>query len=165
MTTLATFQDPSYIQESDTVAAANGLLYSSVEQVINGGSGNLFSVGSKPGTQQMYPTTQGIAMSPVVGGLPDGALFGVAVTFSNASYNLATADLKGNVTTFYQFPGTDNTAFPLYHGDGNYYGTASSGATGISRVRTKGQTTGGAETRLLRLWRAPLHRLSSCERQ
>src|ERR1019366_2118172 len=29
----------------------------------------------------------------------------------------------------------------------------------------KDRPQGGAETRLLRLWRAPLHRLSSCERQ
>ena len=151
LTTLATFQDPSYIQESDTVAAANGLLYSSVEQVINGGSGNLFSVGSKPGTEHMYPTTQGLAMTPVVGGLPDGGLFGVAYTFSNASYSLATADLKGNITPFYQFPGTDNTAFPVYHGDGNYYGTAASGATGIWATYFYRVTPSGAFTQIASL--------------
>ena len=124
LATLANFQDPPYIGESGPVPAANGLVYSSFEQVINGDSGNLFSVGSKPGTEHVYPTTQAVAAGPIIGGLPDGGLFGLAYTFSNASFNLATLDLKGGVKLLYQFPGTDRPGLPVYHADGSYYGTA-----------------------------------------
>ena len=129
MTTLASFQSPPYNIESDPVTAANGLVYSSVEQTINGGSGNVFSVGSTAGSEHTYPT-QTVAAGPITANLPDGKLFGLAYTFSNASYNLATVDLGGNVTLFYGFPGTDRPGLPLYGAGGNYYGTSSPAVSG-----------------------------------
>lgn len=118
-TTLAGFASPPYNLESQPVTAANGLVYSSVEQTINGGSGNLFSVGSTAASEHTYPSTA-LAPGPLTGNLPDGKLFGLSYAFTSGSYSLATVDLGGNVAPFYQFSGLDRPGPPLYHADGNY---------------------------------------------
>ena len=123
MTPLATFPSPPSTIESNPVTAANGLLYSSVEKLINGGSGNVFSMASTAGTQQVYPS-QSFAPSPLSGNLPDGTLFGLAYGFSVGPWNLVTVDLSGNVKPFHQFPATDRPSQVVYGTDGNYYGTA-----------------------------------------
>jgi uncharacterized repeat protein (TIGR03803 family) len=144
-TTLATFQDPPYGIESNPGAiAANGLLYSSVEQVINGGSGNVFSVSSTPGSEHIYPA-QSLAAAPLAGNLPDGKLFGLVYNFSTGN-TLGTADLGGNVASFYQFPSGDRPATPIYAADGNYYGISyNPGVTGSTsyfyRVTPSGSFT------------------------
>jgi hypothetical protein len=131
VTTLATFPDPPYIQQSAPGAtASNGLLYSSVEQVINSGSGNAFSVATTAASEHTY-STQSIAPT-IVGNLPGGELFGTAYNFSVEGNGLATISLNGSVTTIYQFPSTERlTLKPIYGSDGNYYGTSepSSGGT------------------------------------
>jgi hypothetical protein len=143
-TTLAGFPTPPYNLESPPVTAANGLVYSSVSQTIAGGSGNLFSVGSTPSSEHTYPTAA-LALVPLTGNLPDGKLFGISYAFSDASNSLATVDLTGNVTPFYRFPAIDSPGLPVYHGDGNYYGTAlpvvSGATTYFYRVTPSGSFT------------------------
>jgi uncharacterized repeat protein (TIGR03803 family) len=139
---LASFSDPPYVIGSAPGSmAANALLYSSVGQV---GSGSIFSVGSTAGTETTYPTST-LSLIPVAGNLPNGNLFGLAGNYSNNSYNLATIDLRGNVTPFYQFPSTDRPSPPIYAEDGNYYGVsqpAVSGATAyLYRVTPSGSFT------------------------
>jgi hypothetical protein len=123
MTPLATFQSPPSTIESSPVTAANGLLYSSVEKLLNGGSGNVFSMASAAGSQRVYPS-QSFAPSPLSGNLPDGTLFGLAYGFSVGPWNLVTVDLSGNVKPFHQFPAMDRPSQVIYGTDGNYYGTA-----------------------------------------
>ena len=130
-TTLGGFASPPYNLESQPVTAANGLVYSSVEQTINGGSGNLFSVGSTAASEHTYPSTA-LAPGPLTGNLPDGKLYGLSYSFSTGSYSLATVDLIGNVTPFYQFAGADRPGLPIYHADGNYYGTAYPAVSGAT---------------------------------
>jgi hypothetical protein len=123
-TTLASFPDPPYTQQSSPGAmAANGLFYSSVGQTINGGSGNVFSVATTAASEHTYPTQ---SLGPtIVGNLPDGALFGTAYNFSVEGNALATISLSGSVSTIYQFPSTERlTLRPIYGSDGNYYGTS-----------------------------------------
>jgi uncharacterized repeat protein (TIGR03803 family) len=120
-TTLATFQDPPYIVDSSSVvAAANGLFYSAVQEVKGTGSGNIFSVSSAVGSEQIYPA-QRLAALPLSGNLPNGILFGVLYDFSNGSRNLGMVALSGKATAFYEFPSGDRPATPIY-ADGNYYG-------------------------------------------
>jgi hypothetical protein len=80
MTILASFPSPPYTIESDPGAvAANGLLYSSVDQVqTNGGSASVFSVESTTGSERIYAKQ---SVGPVLSGnLPDGKLFGLVYT-------------------------------------------------------------------------------------
>jgi uncharacterized repeat protein (TIGR03803 family) len=121
-TTLATFLDPPYILGSSPGATgANGLFYSSVSEVEGVGSGNIFSVSSAVGSEQIYPA-QRLAALPLSGNLPNGILFGVLYDFSNGSRNLGTVALSGKATAFYEFPSGDRPATPIYGADGNYYG-------------------------------------------
>jgi hypothetical protein len=108
--------------------AANGLLYSSIDQPAgsSGFSGNVFSVGPTAGSEQTYPA-QSLVMAPISGNLPDGKLFGTVFNYSNNTAGLATVDLQGLVTQFYQFPSTDRSdsfGVPIRGVDGNYYGVA-----------------------------------------
>jgi uncharacterized repeat protein (TIGR03803 family) len=142
-TTLAGFPTPTYQLESPPVTAADGLVYSSVEQAIKGGWGNLFSAGSTAASEHTY-STNALALTPLIGNLPDGRLFGLSYAFTNASYSLSTVNLNGNVTPFYQFPAIDDPGLPVFHADGNYYGTALpmvSGATTYYRVTPSGSFT------------------------
>jgi len=118
-TTLATFANPPYTIESDPgVVAANGLLYSSVEQ---SSFANVFSVGSTPGTEKVYPNQ---SLAPLdMGNLPDGGLFGLSYTFTNQP-GLGTVDLKGTVSQFYLFPANSRPGPPILGADGNYYGVS-----------------------------------------
>jgi uncharacterized repeat protein (TIGR03803 family) len=121
---VASFPDPPYTVGSGPGAvAANGLLYSSISQTTGNGSGNIISMSSTAGSEDTY-AAQNFAMIPLAGTLPGGKLFGLAYAFSNASYNIGTTDLSGNMTTLYQFPTTDRAIAPVYGSDGNYYGTA-----------------------------------------
>jgi uncharacterized repeat protein (TIGR03803 family) len=119
-TTLASFADPPYnLASSPGTTGASGLVYSSVSQTINGGSGNVFSVSTTPGSEHIYPT-QNLAPA-LAGNLPDGQLFGLVYNFSTGN-TLGTVDLGGNTSSFYQFPSGDHPATPIYGADGNYYG-------------------------------------------
>lgn len=141
ITTLATFANPPYTIESNPGAmAANGLLYSSVELQQTVYSAQMFSVGSAAGSEQIYASQ---SLSPqLASNLPDGKLFGIVYSFLNGSNNLGTADLRGNVTSFYQFPSTDLPAKPIYGADGNYYGTAAANnTTYFYRVTPSGSFT------------------------
>jgi len=122
-TTVATIQDPPYILATTAgVPASNGLVYSSFEEVKGMGSGNIFSVSSAPGSEQIYPA-QRLAASPLAGTLPNGKLFGLAYGFTVGPWFLGTADLTGKVVSFYQFPSpNERPGTPVYGADGNYYG-------------------------------------------
>jgi uncharacterized repeat protein (TIGR03803 family) len=127
--TLATFPDPPYTVESYPVAAANGLAYSSIDQIgSGGGSANVFSVNSTPGSELTYPVQ---SLAPVIAGnLPNGILFGVAYGFTGGPPDFATVDLAGNVAPLYQFPSGDRPGAPIYGADGDYYGTSQPAAGG-----------------------------------
>ena len=51
--------------------------------------------------------------------------------FSNGTNNWD-RDLSGNVTSLYQFPGTDRPGGPIYGADGNYYGVSQPGVSGAT---------------------------------
>jgi hypothetical protein len=124
ITTLASFQSPPYTIESNPGSmAANGLLYSSVANSPTTGNFvfNVFSVGASAGSEQIYATQN---LDPLVtGNLPDTRLFGLVYDSLDNPY-LGTTDLKGNVTTFYQFAPYNRPAGPIRGADGNYYGTS-----------------------------------------
>jgi uncharacterized repeat protein (TIGR03803 family) len=148
VTTVASFSSPPYDLTSLGVTAANGLVYSSVQQNANGTwQGSVFSVSAKPGIKNTYPTPN-IIIFGLSGNLPDGRLY--AVGYVTGVSNLSTVDLDGEVTTFYQFPGTDNPANPIY-ADGSYYGLVSSLATGVWTTYFYRVTTSGAFTKIATL--------------
>jgi len=140
VTILASFKNPPFnIDSNPGVLAADGLLYSSVDQVT---SANVFSVGSTPGSEKIYAKQ---SVTPeLAGSLPDGDLFALALS-TTAPSALATVDLRGVVTSLYQFATTDRPDPPTYGADGNYYGVsgqAISGATSyFYRVTPSGTFT------------------------
>ncbi len=122
LTLLSQFPDPPYILESAPGAiGANGQLYSSVEQVKDGGSGTIFSVvAGKPGPQ-VYPNSD---LAPTIAGsLPNGEIFGVAATFPSATWAFSRVKLDGTPNAFFQFPSTYRPYTPIRGFDGNFYGT------------------------------------------
>jgi uncharacterized repeat protein (TIGR03803 family) len=148
VTTVASFSSPAYQLTGPGTTAANGLFYSSVQEGINGTvTGSVFSVSAKPGIKNTYPTPN-VILLPIVGNLPDGRLY--AVGYVTGVYNLSTVDLVGNVTTFYQFPGTDQPAHPIYAG-GSYHGLVSSLATGVWTTYFYSVTPLGAFTKIATL--------------
>jgi uncharacterized repeat protein (TIGR03803 family) len=147
VTTVASFSSPPYDVIGPGTTAANGLVYSSVQEGLNGTvTGSVFSVSAKPGIKNTYPTASNIL--EVEGNLPDGQLF--AVGYVTGVYNLSTVNLNGNVATFYQFPGTDQPANPIYAG-GSYYGLVSSLATGVWTTYFYSLTPSGAFTKIATL--------------
>lgn len=118
VTTLASVQQPPYQMVGIPIPAANGLEYASIEQF---SSGNVFSVTSKPGSEHIYPA-QSPFVAPILGDLPDAQLFGLAYDQPTATYSIATVNLVGKVTPFYQFPSGETPGPPVYHADGSYYG-------------------------------------------
>jgi uncharacterized repeat protein (TIGR03803 family) len=86
---------------------------------------NMLSVGAMPGSLINYPSDGLVTW--LAGNLPDGTLFGTATNHTTAAQFLVKSDTQGNVTTFYQFPGTyipATPASPIYASDGNFYGVA-----------------------------------------
>jgi len=119
-TTLASFVNGYVIESDPGVTAANGLFYSSFSQVTTTYA-NVFSVGTTPGTEKVYPNQ---SLAPLdLGNLPDGGLFGLSYTFTNQP-GLGTVDLKGALSQFYQFPANSRPGPPIYGADGNYYGVS-----------------------------------------
>ncbi len=143
-TVVAPFSSPPYqVGSIPGAVAANGLLYSSVQQA---GSGNIFSVGPTTGTEKLYASS-GYALIPVAGSLPDGNLFGLAGSASGSTYYLVNVDVAGNVTPFYTFPSTDRyPGVPIYGADGNFYGVAQPYTTGQNAYMYKVTPAGTAVT-------------------
>jgi len=117
------FQDPPYVIESNPVTAANGLIYSALSQWAQHLVGELFSVSTVAGSEHTYPT-QSLVPGLFSGNLPDTQLLGLASFQPTATISLARMSLDGTLTPFYQFPSNDHPGPPLYHADGNYYGTS-----------------------------------------
>ena len=148
LTTVASFPSPPYQLTGPGTSSANGLVYSSVQEDVNGiVTGSVFSVSAKPGIKATYPTPN-IILLPIVGNLPDGRLY--AVGYVTGVYNLSTVDLNGKVATFYQFPGTDQPKLPIYAG-GSYYGLVSSLATGVWTTYFYRVTPSGVFTKIATL--------------
>ncbi|MGA3074608.1 MAG: choice-of-anchor tandem repeat GloVer-containing protein [Bryobacteraceae bacterium] len=138
-TTLASVQSPDQIP-SLLVSGANGRFYSTIEQGVR--PAHVFSVTSAPGSQEIYA---GQSLHPILTqNLPDGELLAMAVTPTEALWSLGKVDLKGNVTSFYQFPAAERPGAAIYASDGNYYGVsqATSASTGyVYRVTPSGVLT------------------------
>jgi len=131
--TLVGFPTPPYGINGDPGAlAANGLLYSTLVNASTSAlSANVFSVSSTAGSEKFY-AKQGLD-ADLVGNLPSGELFALAQGFTGGVPPvLATVDLKGAVTSFYQFSATDRPGIPIYSGDGNYYGVAGQAISGAT---------------------------------
>jgi hypothetical protein len=118
-TVIATFTS-SQSGGGPLVAGDDNRFYSTVEYPAH--AGGLFSVSSAPGSRKIYPVQ---AVNPgLTQNLPDGNLLGIATGPLGAFY-LATSDLNGNVTAFYQFPSGETPLFiALYASDGNCYGVS-----------------------------------------
>ena len=119
-TVLASF--PSGHGVAPVVSAANGRFYSVVTYLLN--PVNVFSVSAAAGSKQIYaPQTLGVEFTQ---NLPDSMLLGLAGTLStNPTWYLAKSDLKGNVTTVYQFPAGETLPLTaIYASDVNYYGVS-----------------------------------------
>jgi len=138
-TTLASVQSPDQIP-SLLVSGANGRFYSTIEQGVR--PAHVFSVTSAPGSQEIYA---GQSLHPILTqNLPDGELLAMAVAPTEALWSLAKVDLKGNVTSFYQFPAAERPGAAIYASDGNYYGVsqATNASTGyVYRVTPSGVLT------------------------
>jgi hypothetical protein len=84
---------------------------------------NVFSASQAAGSKQLY-SPQALAFVPTQN-LPDGMLLGMEIAGTLASiptYYLAKCDVKGNVTTIYQFPAGETLPHTaIYGSDGNYY--------------------------------------------
>ena len=89
-TYLTNFPDPPYVVESLPVSAANNLFYSSISTNTgpNGGSANVFSVGSTVGSAKTYGVQN---ISPhFTQNMPDGTLLGIGylISTTNAGWNI-----------------------------------------------------------------------------
>jgi uncharacterized repeat protein (TIGR03803 family) len=133
--TLTTFP-VHYNINAPLVDGLNGLFYASVQHIL--GSANVFSVGSAPGTVQVYANQ---TVAPLLSqNLPNGALLGIAADASNGNpYSLVTVDPSGVATPIHRFLGGDSTpSNVVYATDGNYYGVASGNSTYVCRVTPSG---------------------------
>jgi hypothetical protein len=98
------------------------LLYSNVAPTnVDPACCNVFSVGLTAGSEHTYPAENFVLT--FAGNLPDGKLFAAGFNYGTLASNLATVDVAGSVTPFYQFPAGSLPANPIYGADGNYYGT------------------------------------------
>lgn len=138
-TTLASVQSPDQIP-SLLVSAANGRFYSTIEQGAH--PAHVFSVSAAPGSQEIYPAQN---LHPILTqNLPDGELLAMAVAPNQPLWSLAKVDLKGAVTSLYQFPAGERPGAAIYADDGNYYGVsqAANSSTGyVYRVTPSGVPT------------------------
>jgi hypothetical protein len=97
LTTLASFSSQNLIG-APFIPGPNGRFYDS-----SGGSGTAYmiSLGKEPNTLKTY-SNQAVGAS-LYQNLPDGTFVGLGFGSGNTRY-LATVDLEGKVTPFYQFP-------------------------------------------------------------
>jgi hypothetical protein len=77
-------------------------------------------VSSTPNSGKFYP--QQNVYPALTQNLPDGTMLGTAVSGLTNTWGIAKSDVNGNVTSIFQFGGTDRAINVIYADDGNYYG-------------------------------------------
>jgi uncharacterized repeat protein (TIGR03803 family) len=99
-------------------SGANGRLYSAYASRT---TVNMLSVSSSPRSAKVYPPLSfGASLTQ---SLPDGTFLAVGGAVSTFLPNVVIANLKGSVSSLYEFPSTETLAYDaLYASDGNYYG-------------------------------------------
>jgi uncharacterized repeat protein (TIGR03803 family) len=123
-TILATFDGQTTERTSLLVSAANERFYSGIATKVHNGAPNqtVFSVDQTPKSKEVYPPQQFVPV--LAANLPDGHILGFAPAVATNLYNLYTSDLRGSLTTIYQFPSGVKPLAALLAADGSYYGVA-----------------------------------------